>query len=192
MPLVFSHFNSLEKRPRMSVPAGLVARISRAAPASCHTCVLMRSTSSKSARMPSSMMRRSMLTMWACRILRRFTTSVICMRVRNSLACAFTAKMLTSLVSMSSSTAARHVRQRPRRQVFQYERAVPQRLPVQLLRQGRADLAAGSVGNQRGLLFRLNAQAGLDGVARAGRSTPGRIAGQWLVPAALASPYSVS
>ena len=90
----------------MSVPAGLVARISRAAEAICQTCVLMRSTSSKSARMPSSMMRRSMFTMCAWRILRRLTTSVICMRVRNSLGCAFTAKMLTSLVSMSSRISA--------------------------------------------------------------------------------------
>ena len=105
MPLVLSHLRRGEKCATMLVPAGVVARISRAALAMRHTCVLMRSTSSKSARMPSSMMRRSIFTMWAWRILRRFTTSVICMRVRSSLACARTAKMLTWLVSISSSTA---------------------------------------------------------------------------------------
>jgi len=106
MPLVFSHFSLGEKRPKISVPAGLVARISRATLASSNTCWLIRSTSSKFARMPSSMMRRSIFTMCACRIWRRFTTSVICMRVRSSFCCAFTAKMLTWLVSISPSTSA--------------------------------------------------------------------------------------
>ena len=52
------------------------------------------------------MIRLSIFTMWAWRILRRFTTSVICMRVRNSFCCAFTAKMLMALDSISSKTAA--------------------------------------------------------------------------------------
>ena len=104
----------------------------------CHTCVLMRSTSSKSARMPSSMIRRSMFTMWAWRILRRFTTSVICMRVRSSLACAFTAKMLTWLVSMSSRTARGMSPSGPRRQVFQHPGVVAQARRSSSLRQRRA------------------------------------------------------
>ena len=41
--------------------------------------------------------------MCACRILRRFTMSVICMRDFSSLRCTRTAKMLTWLVSMSAA-----------------------------------------------------------------------------------------
>jgi len=43
-----------------------------------------------------------MFTMCACRIRRRFTTSVICMRERNSFRCTCTAKTLTSDDSMSA------------------------------------------------------------------------------------------
>ncbi len=55
--------------------------------------------------MPSCMMRASLLTMWAWRIFRRFTTSVICMRVLSSFGWAWTAKMETWLDSMSSRIA---------------------------------------------------------------------------------------
>ncbi len=86
-----------------SVPAAVLARTCFARRTISTTLVLMRSTFRKSARMPSSMICWSILTMWAWRILRRFTTSVICIRDRSSLACACTAKMLTSLVSRSST-----------------------------------------------------------------------------------------
>ncbi len=176
MPLVLSHFSRGENWPTISVPAGLVARISRAALAICQTCVLMRSTSAKSARMPSSMMRRSMFTMCAWRILRRFTTSVICMRVRSSFACAFTAKMLTSLVSISSSTArGMSVSGRGARS-SSINALILQALPLQFARQRRRHLETGPVGDQRDFLLGLNAQAAHHGVVRAGAETPGRMA----------------
>jgi hypothetical protein len=86
------------------VPAGVLARTSAVARAISITFKLMRSTSRKSARMPSHMICLVMLTMCAWRICRRVTTSVICMRERSSWACAWAAKMLTWLLSRSSIT----------------------------------------------------------------------------------------
>ena len=88
----------------MSVPAAVVARTTFATLASSQIFWLSRSTSRKSARMPFFMISAVMLTMWAWRMPRRFTTSVICIRVFNSFICACTAKMLTWLDSISSST----------------------------------------------------------------------------------------
>ena len=69
----------------ISVPAAVLARIALAALADLpHLHADADPPSWKSARMPSSMICFSIFTMWAWRILRRFTTSVICMRVRSS------------------------------------------------------------------------------------------------------------
>src|SRR6266403_1082515 len=102
-PLVFSHRYLGLKSAVRSVPAAVFARICLATRTRSATFALRRSTLRKSARIPSSMICRLMFTMCACRIFSRFTTSVICMRDFNSLVCACTAKMLTWLVSRSST-----------------------------------------------------------------------------------------
>ena len=56
--------------------------------------------------MPSHMICGVMLTMWAWRMWRRFTTSVICMREPELIGLHLTAKMDTWEVSMSARTAA--------------------------------------------------------------------------------------
>src|SRR5579862_8252450 len=56
--------------------------------------------------MPWHMISGVMLTMWAWRMRRRLTTSVICMRERSSLGWTWTAKMETWLDSMSARTGA--------------------------------------------------------------------------------------
>ncbi len=65
------------------------------------------------------------------------------------------------------STSSRHVFQRPRRQVFQNPGVIAQLARLEFARQRRADLRARAIGDQRDLLFRLNAQAVLHCVARA-------------------------
>ena len=65
-----------------------------------------RSMARKSARMPWVMISAVMLTMWAWRMRRRLTTSVICIRLWSSLGWTSTAKMLTWEVSMSARTVA--------------------------------------------------------------------------------------
>ncbi len=63
---------------------------------------------------------------------------------------------------------ARHVLERPRREFFEHEHVVVVDAALQLMRQARSDFQAGDVRDQRDLLVRLDAQAGLDRVAGAG------------------------
>ncbi len=88
------------------MPAGEVARTLRALVTSAITLALSASTLRKSARIPSSMICRLMFTMCACRMRRRLTMSVICMRERSSFRWTRDAKMLTWLFSMSAAIAA--------------------------------------------------------------------------------------
>ena len=70
------------------------------------TAWLSRSTALKSARIPCVIISGVIFTMCAWRIRRRFTTSVICIRLFSSFGCTSTAKMLTCELSISSSTSA--------------------------------------------------------------------------------------
>src|SRR5437867_1374903 len=86
IPLVLIHRYAGLSSAVKSVPTAVFARIREARRTISTTFWLIRSTFRKSARMPSSMIWRLMLTMCACLMWRRFTISVICMRERSSLA----------------------------------------------------------------------------------------------------------
>ena len=90
----------------MFVPAAVVARMRVAWRTRVKTCWHSRSTKLKSARMPWHMISGVMLTMWAWRMWRRLTMSVICMREWSSLGWTWTAKRETWEVSMSARTGA--------------------------------------------------------------------------------------
>ena len=63
------------------------------------------------------------------------------------------------------------VGQRTRRKIFQHEGLEGRAQLRQLLRNAGGDVAAGIVGDERDLLVRLDAQAGVDRVAGAGRES---------------------
>ena len=110
--------------------------------------------------MPSSMIWRLMLTMCAWRILRRFTTSVICMRDLQFVALRLHGEDADLAGLHVVADLARHVGQRTRRQVFQHERVEGQRPDFQFVRRVLAAISAtGSIGDQRDFLVGLDAQA---------------------------------
>ena len=95
--------------------------------------------------------------------------SVISMRDFSSLRCTLTAKMLTWLVSMSSaisdgSAVSGRGARSSSTNALKGEPSV-----AQFLRDAGGNFAAGVVGDERDFLVGLNAQAGVDGVIRAGR-----------------------
>ena len=111
---------------------------------------------------------RLMFTMCACRIFRRFTTSVICMRVRNSFRCACTAKIETWLVSKSCKNLRRQIRQRTLRQILQHPDAIGRAQFVKFMHDRRRDLERGFIGDHANFFLWLHPQAHLHGIARAG------------------------
>ena len=104
MPLVFSHFRFGENSASKSVPAGVRALDAFGLRARSISRWLSASTARKSARMPSSMIWRVMLTMWPWRMRCLFTTSLICMRERSSPRCDCAQKILTCDCARSSRT----------------------------------------------------------------------------------------
>ena len=106
MPLVLSHLSAGENSPSKSVPAGVRHLIFLARRARSTSRWLSASTARKSARIPSSMICRVMLTMWPWRMRFLFTTSLICMRDRNSPRCVCAQKTLTCDCARSSRITA--------------------------------------------------------------------------------------
>ena len=118
----------------------------------------MRSTSSKSARMPSSMIRRSMLTMCAWRIFRAVDdvrhlharTQFIGLRLHRENAD-------VARLDVGEDFAG-HVLQRPWRQVFQNEGVIVHAEALEFRRQRRADLQARAIRDQGHFLVGLYAE----------------------------------
>ena len=106
--------------------------------------------------------------MCACRILRRLTTSVICMRDLSSLALRLHREDadLAGLHVVQDFT--RQIGQRPRRQFFQDPGVIGRPQTLQFVHQAGGDFARGLIGDDGDFLAGLDAQAHVHRIVCAG------------------------
>ena len=150
-----------------ALPPFVVARTSFALRTMSITFVLSRSTLWKSARMPSSIIWRLMLTMWPWRIFRRLTMSVSCMRERELVALHVHGEDADLALLHVGGDRRRQIDERPLGDVFEDERLVGRADLLDLVHEAGGDVFAIAIGNDRDALVRLHVEADANRVAGA-------------------------